>query len=257
MKMERERAGSFDVRVWRGGSGAPLLYLHGFEHHPGAASFLARLSRNHEVLAPEHPGFGESTGFQENYDIIDVALYYRRMIESWNRGPVDVIGHSLGGMFAAEIAALSPHLVRRLVLVDAYGLWMDDKPLPDPFALPPRELEAAKWYVPDKAPMPEPSAFDAHGDAQALAIFRAHNLGTATKFMWPVPDRGLSRRLPYVQAATLIVHGEADGLIPIAYADAFARLIENSRVARIRNAGHLPMIEAEGDFISAVDDFLS
>ena len=83
--MARERLGAFDVRVWSAGSDSPLLYLHGFEQHPGAASFLDALSRNHEVRAPEHPGFGESTGFEEFHDVIDVALYYRRMIESWNK----------------------------------------------------------------------------------------------------------------------------------------------------------------------------
>jgi pimeloyl-ACP methyl ester carboxylesterase len=256
MRMVREKVGAFDIRLWSGGTGAPLLYLHGFEQHPGAASFLGRLSRDHEVRAPEHPGFGESTGFEHIQDVIDLALHYRRLIESWNKGPVDVVGHCLGGMFAAEVAALSPHLVRRLVLVDAYGLWLDDHPLPDPFTLAPRDLERAKWYDPDKAPMPEPSAFDANGDADALAIFRAQNLGTATKFMWPIPDRGLNRRLSYVQAPTLIVHGEADGLIPIEYAEAFARLIPAARLAAIRNAGHLPMIEAEDQFISMVNDFL-
>jgi pimeloyl-ACP methyl ester carboxylesterase len=257
MKMMREKLGALDIRVWSGGIGAPLLYLHGFEQHPGAASFLTRLSRNHEVRAPEHPGFGESSGFEENYDVIDVALYYRRMIESWKHEPVDVIGHSLGGMFAAELAALSPQVVRRLVLVDAYGLWLDDKPLPDPFALAPRDLESAKWHNPGKAPMPEPSAFDGGDDVDALAIFRAQNLGTAGKFMWPIPDRGLNRRLQYIKAPTLVVHGEADGLVPIAYAEAFARLIPNARVRSIRNAGHLPMIEAEDEFISTVNDFLS
>jgi pimeloyl-ACP methyl ester carboxylesterase len=104
--------------------------------------------------------------------------------------------------------------------------------------------------------MPEPSAFDGNGDAGALAVFRAQNLGTATKFMWPVPDRGLSRRLPYVKAPTLIVHGEADGLIPPVYAQAFARMIAGSRLAIIRNAGHLPMIEAEDEFTAAVAQFL-
>ena len=257
MKMARERLGAFDVRVWSAGSGAPVLYLHGFEHHPGAASFLDRIARNHEVRAPELPGYGESTGFEEFHDVIDVALYYRRLIESWNKGPVDVIGHSLGGMFAAEVAALSPHLVRRLVLVDAYGLWLDDHPMSDPFALSPKDLESAKWHDPAKAPVPEPSAFEGGADHGALAIFRAQNLGTATKFMWPIPDHGLRRRLPYVQAQTLIVHGKADGLIPIAYAEAFARLIPKARIAAIRNAGHLPMIEAEDDFISVVNDFLS
>jgi pimeloyl-ACP methyl ester carboxylesterase len=254
--MTREKLGALDVRVWSAGTGAPLLYLHGFEHHPGAASFLTRLSRNHEVHAPEHPGYGESTGFEDPYDVIDVALHYRSLIELWARGPVDVIGHSLGGMFAAELAALSPNLVRRLVLVDAYGLWLDSTPLPDPFAMAPKDLERAKWHNPERAPVPEPSAFEA-GDGAALAIFRVQNLGTATKFMWPIPDRGLKRRLPYIKAPTLIVHGGADGLVPAAYADAFAGLIPNARVAVIRNAGHLPMIEAEDEFIATVNDFLS
>jgi pimeloyl-ACP methyl ester carboxylesterase len=256
MRTARERVGAFDVRVWSGGSGAPLLYLHGFEHHPGAASFLDQLSRSHDVHAPELPGFGDSTGFEELHDVIDVALYYRRLIESWNKGAVDVIGHSLGGMFAAEVAALSPHLVRKLVLVNPYGLWLDDSPLPDPFALSPKDLEKAKWHDPEKAPMPEPSAFEGDGNHGALAIFRAQNLGTATKFMWPIPDHGLRRRLAYIQAPTLIVHGEADRLVPMAYAEAFARLIPKARIVTIRNAGHLPMIEAEGEFISAVNDFL-
>jgi len=256
MRMARERLGAFDVRVWSAGSGSPLLYLHGHEQHPGAAAFLTGLARTHEVRAPEHPGYGDSTGFEELHDVIDVALYYRRLIESWNKGPVDVVGHSLGGMFAAELAALSPHLIRGLVLVSPYGLWLDDHPLPDPFALSSKDLEKAKWHDPDKAPMPEPSAFDGDGNAGALAIFRAQNLGTATKFMWPIPDHGLKRRLPYIQAPTLIVHGDADRLVPKAYAEAFARLIPKAKIVTIRNAGHLPMIEAEDEFISTVNDFL-
>ncbi len=255
--MTKEKVGTLDIRVWRAGTGAPLLYLHGFEQHPGAASFLNRLARNREVCAPEHPGFGDSTGFQENYDVIDVALHYRRLIESWKQGPVDVVGHSLGGMFAAELAATSPHMVRKLVLVDAYGLWLDEHPLPDPFALSPKDLERAKWCDPAKAPMPEPSAFEGNGNAEALMVFRAQNLGTATKFMWPIPDRGLNRRLSYVKAPTLIVHGEADGLIPPSYAQAFARMIADARVATIRNAGHLPMIESEDQFTSTLNEFLA
>ncbi|SRR5579871_1831139 len=256
MKMARETVGGLQIRQWRGGAGAPLLFLHGFEHHPGDAPFLNRLAQLFEVRAPEHPGFGESAGFDDNYDIIDVALHYRRLIESWRKGPVDVVGHCLGGMFAAELAAISPHLVRKLILVDAYGLWLDEQPLPDPFTLPPKELERAKWCDPGKAPIPEPSALEGGSEPGAIGIFRAQNLGTATKFMWPIPDRGLVRRLPYICASTLVVHGEADGLIPLAYARALAEKIPDARVSIIRNAGHLPMIEAEAEFIAAVSQFL-
>lgn len=121
MKAVREKQGPFDVRLWSGGSGPPLLYLHGFEQHPGAAPFLAKLAESRAVRAPEHPGYGSSSGFEAIEDIFDVTLHYRRLVESWNLGPVDVVGHSLGGMFAAELAAVAPHLVRRLVLVSPYA----------------------------------------------------------------------------------------------------------------------------------------
>lgn len=254
MQMATETVGTAPIRVWNGGSGKPLLYLHGFEQHPGNAPFLRRMARGRAVRAPEHPGFGESEGMEPIHDIVDLVLHYRRQIEAWGVGPVDLVGHSLGGMFAAELAALCPHLVRRLVLVDPYGLWLDDTPLPDPFVLPQDRLDAAKWFDPDAAGR-EPSAF-AEGAMWTAPNFRARNLGAATKFMWPIPDRGLSRRLPHVKAPTLILHGAADGLVPWCYAEAFAALLPDARAVRIEGAGHLPMVEAEDAFMAELDAFL-
>ena len=242
------------LRVWEGGAGAPLLYLHGFEHHPGDASFLRGLATSRAVRAPECPGYGQSTGFERWRDITDMVLSWRRFIEDWGVGPVDLIGHSLGGMFAAEIAALCPHLVRRLVLVDAYGLWDDNHPMPDPFVMPPAALAAAKWADPAWAAR-EPNIFD--GTPAEAAIARTGNLAVATKFMWPIAERGLIRRLPFIHAPTLIVHGARDGLVPPAYATAFAAAIPNAQVTEIAAAGHLPMVEAEGIFLEAVTAFLS
>jgi len=176
-------------------------------------------------------------------------------VESWGVGPVDLIGHSLGGMFAAEFAAICPHLTRRLVLVDSYGLWLDEVGMPDPFVLGEKEMKAAKWVDPEAAA--EPSIFTPNGEGpQAAAIERARNLATATKFMWPIPDRGLRRRLGYVRAPTLVIHGAADGLVPSAYAAEFARLIPDARVVTIDGAGHLPMVEQEDAFVRAVEEFL-
>jgi pimeloyl-ACP methyl ester carboxylesterase len=254
MIQSRMRLGDFDVRVWSGGAGPPLVYLHGFEHHPGAAPYLRRLSQSRHVLAPEHPGFGASTGFERLTDLQDLILYYRALIESWGRGPVDVIGHCLGGMFAAELAVLAPQLVRGLVLVDPYGLWLDADPLPDPFLLAPAALAAVKWRDPACA-NGETTAFDpALGDT--AAEFRTINLTAASKFMWPIPDRGLARRLPYLTAPTLVIHGEADGLTPPSYEAAWAAALPHARTAVIAWAGHLPMVEAEDVFIGLVEDFL-
>jgi pimeloyl-ACP methyl ester carboxylesterase len=256
MKAVRETLGDFNVRVWQGGAAErPLLYLHGFEQHPGAAAFLARLGELHSVRAPEHPGYGDSTGFEHVEDIFDVTLHYRRLLERWNAGPVDVVGHSLGGMFAAELAAIAPQLVRRLVLVGPYGLWLDDAPMPDPFVMSPAALAKAKWHDPEKAGG-EPTAFDA-AEGETIATFRAQNLSTATKFLWPIPDRGLKRRLQYVAAPTLVVRGASDGLFPAPYLDAWTAAIERARGLTVEGAGHLPMVEAEDAFVSAVEAFLA
>ncbi len=251
-----ETVGGCQVRVWSGGDGPPLLYLHGLEHHPGAAPFLQRLARNHHVYAPELPGYGESTGFETIDGILGLTLYHRQLVESWGVDQIDVIGHSLGGMFAAEFAALCPHLTRRLVLIDAYGLWLDDVGMPDPFVLSEKELTSAKWAAAGAAV--EPSIFTPDpNNPTATVLERAKNLATATKFMWPIPDRGLRGRLPYIQAPTLVIHGARDGLIPSAYADEFGRLIPNARVLHIDGAGHLPMVEREDVFIKVVEEFLS
>jgi len=256
MKTVRETLGPFDVRVWEGGPAErPLLYLHGFEQHPGAAPFLARLAERHAVRAPEHPGYGASTGFEHVEDIFDVTLHYRRLIERWGAGPVDVVGHSLGGMFAAEVAAIAPQLVRRLVLVSPYGLWLDETPMPDPFVMAPAALATAKWHAPEKAGA-EPTAFDP-AEGETIATFRAQNLSTATKFLWPIPDRGLKRRLQYVSAPTLVVRGASDGLFPAPYLDAWTSAIAGARAATLPDAGNLPMVEAEDAFIDAVEAFLA
>lgn len=254
MKITRETIGKSEVRIWSGGKGAPLLYLHGFEQHPGAAPFLEKLGERFEIRAPEAPGFGQSSGLEEMHDLLDMSLHNRAVVEAWDRGPVDVIGHSLGGMFAAELAVIAPQLVRRLILVNPFGLWLDEQPLPDPFVLPPDALAKAKWHDPANAAR-EPSAFDPASDG-AKQVFRTTNLSAATKFLWPLPDRGLARRAGYIKAPTLILHGESDKLLPLSYSQALAKLIPGATVNRLRDAGHLPMVEAEGPFLDAVQTFL-
>jgi pimeloyl-ACP methyl ester carboxylesterase len=256
MAVERQTIGQFEINVWSEGTGEPVLFLHGYERHPGSAGFLTRLAESHRVLAPEQPGYGSSTGFDQVRDLTDLILFYRSLLASWGLEQVDVVGHSMGGMLAAELAVLVPQAVRRLVLVDSFGLWLDDQPAPDPFG-PARAVLAAKWHDPDSRPQPEPTIFVADpDDPDANAMFEAQNRATATKFMWPIAERGLRRRLQYVAAPTLVVHGASDGLLPVAYAEELASLIGGARLHVIEEAGHYPMIEQEDAFVEVVGGFL-
>jgi pimeloyl-ACP methyl ester carboxylesterase len=254
--LEIPNVGTFTVDTWTAGEGSPVLFLHGYERHPGGASFLQRLSESHHVVAPEQPGYGTSTGFEHIEDIFDLVLFYRSYVESLGLGPVDVIGHSTGGMLAAELAAIAPQLVNKLVLVDAFGLWLDDDPSQDPFGEA-SAVKAAKWHDVDAIPKPEPTNFVPDPDDQYAAImFSARNLATATKFMWPIADRGLRRRLPYISAPTLVVNGASDRLVPVSYAEEAVRLIPSAQLAVIDGAAHYPMFEQEDAFVAAVQNFL-
>jgi pimeloyl-ACP methyl ester carboxylesterase len=251
-----QKVGPFELNVWSEGSGSPLVFLHGYERHPGGAGFLQRLAEEHRVFAPEQPGYGTSTGFDHIQDLLDLVLCYRELIASWDVGPVDIVGHSTGGMLAAELGAIAPQLVGRLVLVDAFGLWIDDEPTVDPFG-DAEEVAAAKWHDLSAKPDPEPTNFVPDpDDPQGAILFQAQNLATATKFMWPIADRGLRRRLPYVQAPTLVVHGASDGLLPVSYAEELVKLIPNAELAIVEGAGHYPMLEQEDQFLSIVEGFL-
>ncbi len=260
MSLSTLTVGSSSVRVWRAGpsTGTPVVYLHGFEHHPGDAAFLDQLAESRHVIAPEHPGYGGSSGTTVLEDVVDVALHYRALVESLDLAEVDVIGHCLGGMFAAEFAAMCPDLVRRLILVNAFGLWLPGSDPLDPFALSEERLLAAKWHDPAAAPDKEPSIGLADpDDPYAAPLTKAQNLATATRFMWPIPDRGLSKRLRFVRARTLIIHGVADQLVPLTHAQAFAAEIPDASLLPVVDAGHVPMFEKESEFIEAVQSFLT
>ena len=254
--LTRTTVGTFDVNVWTAGAGSPVIYLHGYERHPGGAPFLERLAAHHLVYAPEQPGYGTSTGLSEVRDIFDLVLFYRRLIAGWGHDSVAVVGHSTGGMLAAELAIVAPELVDKLILVDAFGLWIDDLPTLDPFG-PAALVAQATWHDPQRRPDPEPTIFvDDPDDPAGRQMFEAQNRAAATKLMWPIAERGLRRRLPYLATPTLIVHGASDGLLPLRYATEMRELIPGSKLRVIEHAGHYPMIEQESEFLAHVEDFL-
>src|SRR5262249_48674767 len=143
-----------------------------------------------------------------------------------------LLGHAFGGMLAAEIAALDRSYVNKLVLVDALGFWLDDQPVLDIFATPARELGPLMLHDPNSAaaqavlaPPGEPTP-----EQQMRAVIeRTKALSTTGKFIWPIPDKGLKKRIHRINAPTLVVWGASDRVVPPAYGQLFQQMISGAR----------------------------
>lgn len=250
--------GKVKLRVRVAGSGPQLVYLH-----PAAGlvwdSFLDRLAEQYQVFAPEFPGssVGDPYAIKSLHDWNEVLLAYEEAFRALGLNKPILVGQSFGGMMAAELAAMFPALPSRLVLLDAIGLWRDDAPIVNWNEIHPQELPALLFHNPQSAEaqamLALPDDFDARIKAMALGVW---TLGCTGKFVWPIPDLGLSRRLHRVDTPTLIVWGEHDRLSPPVYADEYANRIKGSRVVLIPDAGHIPQVEALEPTWREVSSFL-
>ena len=116
--------GRFEVEMQVYGSGEPLLYLHGAGGLLGIDPFLDELGKDFKVVAPHLPGYGESTGGELIEDVVDACLFYHQLMDELDIAGAHIVGHSMGGMLAAELAALDVHRVKKLVLVCPAGFWL-------------------------------------------------------------------------------------------------------------------------------------
>jgi pimeloyl-ACP methyl ester carboxylesterase len=251
------RHGMFETKLRTDGSGEPLLFLHGASGLRGWDPFLSELAKQFTVYAPAHPGFESSSGIDHIDDVLDMVVYYNDFLDALGLDSAHVVGHSMGGMFAAELAALSPQRVRRLVLANAAGLWIEGQPVADFFAMTPEQLAIALWHDPNSEVAKTMMAIPQDEQAQLEAyLLRSQHLATAGKFLWPIPDKGLKKRIHRIKAQTLILWGQADGLVPVAYAHAFQQHIAGTRTLIMPHCGHMPMYEDPVAFVQAISNFL-
>jgi pimeloyl-ACP methyl ester carboxylesterase len=251
------RDGMFNVTVRHGGSGEPLVFLHGAGGQATWDPFMDLLAERYTVYSPVSPGWPGSEGIEHIDDVVDMALFYLDLFDTLGLRGVNLVGSSLGGMFAAETAALGREYVRKLVLCEPAGIWLDEHPYLDFYAASQEELQKALFYDPEAmaARMPRPDPEDKEAQAK-MALDRQMALASASKFTWPIWDKGLKRRIHRIIAPTLIVWGESDGLIPPVYAQAFQKLIPGSKVVIIPKTAHVPMVERPDEFVRVVREFL-
>jgi pimeloyl-ACP methyl ester carboxylesterase len=240
--------------VYHAGDGPALLWLHGVGGIEPGEPLLAELAEHHRVLAPLAPGFSDLGELAEIDDVHELAMYYDDVLDALELDKVAVAGHSFGAMLAAELAAHYPRRVERLVLISPLGLWNDAYPVADLFALTASEMPALLYADPANAPA---AAGTDGGEAEieALVAF-AQSMTTVAKFMWPIPERGLARRLRRITAPTLVVFGEADAFVPSRYADDFLAALPNASKRLIDGAGHMLPAEDPTALAAAIEEFL-
>lgn len=244
------RDGRPQVVFTSGADGPPLVWLHGINGPQADAALLDELATTFTVYAPLAPGFANLDELQELRDIHDLALHYDNVFDALDIERAALAGHSFGAMIAAEYAAHYPRRVDRLVLLSPVGLWNDAYPVADLWSVPATELPRLLYADASKAPQPVMS------DVESI-VQLVSGMTSVARFLWPIPDRGLVRRLYRITAPTLIVHGALDAFVPVQYAADFAAALPSARTVVLDNVGHMLTVEAPRETLMAVQDFLT
>ena len=255
------------VTVWQGrvplgvqakGAGPAVVFFHG----PWGLTwgpFLDALAQSFTVYAPEHPGTtpGAPDVVQQIDNLWDLTLCYDEMLDQLGLADVALVGHSFGAMMACETAALRPSRVRRLALIDPIGFWRDDAPVTNWMLMALADMPKYVFANPEGAPAK--ALFSIPDDLEEAALTRTRlswAMGSTGKFIWPIPDKGLKKRIHRIQAPALLVWGQDDRLVPLAYAQEFARRLPETRTEIVKSAGHAPHLEQPEATAQLVQTFL-
>lgn len=242
------------VRYFEGGKGQPLVFLHGAGGVMREDPFLAKLTEKYHVYAPLLPGYGDSEECGEIRDMLDFTLHTADVVAALGLKDPILVGHSMGGMIAAEMAAVAPNDYSRLGLICPAGLWLDDHPIPDLFAMLPYEMPQYLFHDVEAGTklMTAGVALDDPEWLKGFLIMNARQMGMAGKILFPIPERGLAQRLYRVKAKTVLVWGDSDRLIPPAYAHAWKKAIAGAELVSIAEASHMVTMEKTDQVVAAL-----
>jgi pimeloyl-ACP methyl ester carboxylesterase len=242
------------LQLFRGGEGTPLLVLHGPEGNPGWTPYYEALAQHYSVLAPSHPGFNQSPRPAWLETIGHLAHFYHWFLEAQQLEHVRVIGFSMGGWLAAEMALMCAHRLEKLVLVDAAGIQPPDGEILDIFLHSPEQL--AQLACDDPRHVAE---YDTLFGGTATPEVAQQNREMAVRLCWKpyMHNPSLPALLPRLQLPTLIVWGRGDHIIPVSCGEVYQRAIRGSVLQVIERCGHYPQLEQPQEFLRTVLQFLA
>jgi pimeloyl-ACP methyl ester carboxylesterase len=243
-----------DARFYRAGSGKPLLFLHHLAGLTGWQPSLELLSYSFDVIAPYQPGWGPAKDDLTHVDnALDLVLFNSDLLDAFGIEKANVVGIGVGAWIAAEFAAIMAQRVDRLVLVNPLGIWTEAQPGEDPFAQAPGRGAAVLFADPSK----REELLVAGRNRIDVFVEEQLNLKAGAKFLWPIPDTGVARRLGRIKAPALIVTSGQDRVVPRYYGQVWQKAIAGSSLRDVNEAGHVMDLESPQTFAGLVKDFIA
>lgn len=245
------------IQLLKGGGGEPLLILHGAGGNQGWLPYHQVLSQHFTVYAPSHPGYDQSSRPDWIGTLTDMAHFYRQFIEELHLTSVHLMGFSMGGWLAAEIAAMCSHDLKSLVLVDAAGIKPQVGEIAEIFMVSREQAQQLRFFDPGQVPDYETLFQRQLTSEEEEAQWR--NREMASRLCWKpyLHNPKLPAYLRGVKTPTLIVWGRQDAIIPLNCGELYHQALTNSTLHVIDRCGHSPAVEKPQEFLSAILEFLS
>jgi pimeloyl-ACP methyl ester carboxylesterase len=248
--------GGVKIRLLKSGSGVPLLVLHGTEGSLGWRHYIQSLAEHFTVYLPSHPGFDGSERPTWLNSIFDLVCFYTWFLETQGLEGTRVIGWSLGGWLAAEMAATTRHAFSKMLLVDAAGIRPHQGEIIDLFILSPAQIRDLTFHDPQQ--VPEYAQLYPSDPSPAEREQAVQNREMAVRLTWKpyMHDPRLPALLARVTAPTRIVWGRQDKIIPVECGTLHHQAIPGSELVVIEQCGHAPHLEKPDEFVRVALDFL-
>ncbi len=242
------------VHLRRGGTGEPMLFLHGASGVAGWIPTFQALSDSYELMVPDHPTYGRSDEPEWLDNMEDLAMFYLDFLDEMDLEGVHLVGNSLGGWLALEIAVRNSARIKSLTLVGAAGIRIKGKPIADIFMMDPedltREIFVDQSFADNILGM---NLTEEQIDIQLKNRVSTARLGWQPRLFNPSLRKWLHR----IKVPTHVIWGDTDKIIDPAYAEEFGKVIDGAKVTIIEKAGHLPHVEKAEPFVAAVNGFLA
>lgn len=258
-------AGKIEVR--RAGGGKPIVYLHSAMGEGADLPLIDALAATHELIAPMFPGFGESEGIEQIDDMEDAVFHLLDLFDALGLRSPAVMGLSLGGWMAAELATRYPERLSKLVLVNPAGLYIQGAEIKDIFGRTPGEM-ARDLFADLDQPMPKMMlAMDemmqnAGGTSLEIPFElikpQLQTMAATARIGWDpyLHNPKLRKRLHRISVPTLVVRGVKDTLIPAAHCKTYAELIPGAKLIEMTGVAHMIPLEQPKELAKVVSEFV-